>query len=197
MELINQALEFEKSKMRNMSTSDRVVASREAKRLILALNEIYKKSKDTKLMDIMKLLTAKKKKIEKRLKGRPDPAFQIMKLNVLGTELQPCCKDPATGYFRDGYCRTTSQDTGTHIVCAIMTTEFLDYTKSKGNDLSTPIPQWQFPGLVVGSIWCLCISRWLEAEKKGVAPPVVLESTFQKALNYTSLELLKRYEAIF
>ncbi|MDG1037374.1 MAG: hypothetical protein P8P15_02270 [Polaribacter sp.] len=75
MELINQALEFERSKMRNMSTSDRVVASREAKRLILALNEIYKKSKDTKLMDIMKLLTAKKRKIEKRLKGRPDPDF--------------------------------------------------------------------------------------------------------------------------
>ena len=78
MELINEALEFEKAKMRNMSTSDRVVASREAKRLILALNEIYKKSKDTKLMDIMKLLTAKKRKIEKRLKGRPDPDFQII-----------------------------------------------------------------------------------------------------------------------
>lgn len=117
-----------------------------------------------------------------------------MELNVLGTKLQACCTNPPTGYFRDGYCRTISQDTGTHIICAIMTTEFLAYTKLKGNDLSTPIPHWQFPGLVAGSKWCLCISRWLEAEKEGVAPPVVLESTLLKALNYTSLELLKQYE---
>lgn len=119
-----------------------------------------------------------------------------MELNVLVTKLKPFCTDPATGYFRDGYCRTMSQDTGTHIVCAIMTTEFLEYTKLKGNDLSTPIPQWQFPGLESGSKWCLCISRWLQAEKSGVAPPIVLESTLQKALEYTSIELLKRYEAI-
>ena len=117
-----------------------------------------------------------------------------MELNVLGTKLESCCTDPATGYFRDGYCRTISQDSGTHIVCAIMTKEFLTYTKSRGNDLSTPIPQWQFPGLVVGSKWCLCISRWLQAEKAGFAPPLVLEGTLQKALEYTSLELLKRYE---
>ena len=78
-----------------------------------------------------------------------------------------------------------------------MTTEFLDYTKLKGNDLSTPIPQWQFLGLVARSKWCLCISRWLQAEKAGVAPPIVLESTLQKALEYTSLELLKQYEVIF
>ena len=121
----------------------------------------------------------------------------MIELNVLGTQLKPCCTNPATGYFRDGYCRTMSQDTGTHIVCAIITTEFLDYTKLKGNDLSTPIPQWQFPGLVAGSKWCLCISRWLQAEKAGVAPPIVLESTLQKALDYTSLKLLKSYEAIF
>lgn len=119
-----------------------------------------------------------------------------MVLNVLGSELQLCCTDPVTGYFRDGYCRTISQDTGTHVVCAIMTTEFLAYTKSRGNDLTTPIPQWQFPGLVSGSKWCLCISRWLEAEKKDVAPPIVLESTALRALDYTSLELLKKYEAI-
>ncbi|MFT4575469.1 MAG: hypothetical protein ACI9SI_000377 [Polaribacter sp.] len=120
-----------------------------------------------------------------------------MELNVLGTELQPCCTDHSTGYFRDGYCRTMYQDTGTHIVCAIMTSEFLNYTKLKGNDLITPIPQWKFPGLVAGSKWCLCISRWLQAEKAGVAPPIVLESTLQKVLEYTSLELIKRYEAIF
>ena len=120
-----------------------------------------------------------------------------MELNVLGTKLEPCCTNPTTGYFRDGYCRTMSQDSGTHIICAIMTSEFLAYTKSRGNDLTTPIPQWQFPGLIPGSKWCLCISRWLEAEKAGVAPMVILESTLQKTLEYTSLEFLKRYEAIF
>ena len=119
-----------------------------------------------------------------------------MELNVLGTKLEPCCTDPVTGYFRDGFCCTISQDAGTHVVCAIMTTEFLAYTKSKGNDLSTPKPQWQFPGLVAGSKWCLCISRWLAAEKAGFAPKIILEGTSQKALDYTSLELLKQYEAI-
>ncbi len=120
-----------------------------------------------------------------------------MELNVLGTELVVCCTNPATGYFRDGLCRTASQDEGTHIVCAIMTDEFLKYTKLQGNDLSTPISQWQFPGLVAGSKWCLCVSRWLQAEKMGVAPPIVLEATSYKALKYTSIDLLKRYEAIF
>lgn len=104
--------------------------------------------------------------------------------------------NPATGYFRDGYCRTISEDYGSHVVCAIMTTEFLEYSKKRGNDLTTPIPQWQFPGLVEGSKWCLCISRWLEAEKAGVAPKVILKATHQKTLEYTSLELLKKYEAI-
>ncbi len=117
-----------------------------------------------------------------------------MHLNVLKTKLQPCCGNPATGYFRDGFCRTNLEDTGTHIVCAIMTTEFLEYTKSLGNDLTTPKPQWQFPGLTAGSKWCLCISRWLEAEKAGVAPYVILEATFIKALDYTTIDLLKRYE---
>ncbi len=117
-----------------------------------------------------------------------------MELNVLGTKLEPCCINPATGYFRDGYCRTVSQDNGTHILCAIMTDEFLAFTKSRGNDLSTPIPQWNFPGLVSGSKWCLCISRWLQAEKIGLAPAIVLEATLHRALEYTSIELLKRYE---
>ncbi|MGK0426202.1 MAG: hypothetical protein ACJAUR_000299, partial [Ulvibacter sp.] len=91
-------------------------------------------------------------------------------LNVLGTALKPCCNEPATGYFRDGFCRTIQEDSGTHIVCAIVTQEFLEYTKSRGNDLSTPIPHWSFPGLKAGSKWCLCISRWLEAERAGKAP---------------------------
>ncbi len=116
-----------------------------------------------------------------------------MELNVFGDKLEPCCLDPATGYLRDGYCCPLSQDAGTHVVCAMMTAEFLMYTKSRGNDLTTPIPQWSFPGLVEGSKWCLCISRWIEAEKAGVAPPVVLEATSHKALQYASLALLEKY----
>jgi len=116
-------------------------------------------------------------------------------LNILGTALEPCCNNPATGYFRDGFCRTIQEDSGTHILCAVVTQEFLDYTKSRGNDLTTPIPHWNFPGLKVGSKWCLCISRWLEAERIGKAPFVVLESTHKKALEYTTLELLQKYEA--
>ena len=83
-------------------------------------------------------------------------------LNILGTALELCCEDPKTGYFRDGFCRTTQEDSGTHILCAVVTQEFLDYTKSQGNDLSTPMPQWNFPGLKSGSKWCLCIDRWLD-----------------------------------
>lgn len=119
-----------------------------------------------------------------------------MELNVLGTELIPCCMDPITGYFRDGLCRTISMDTGTHVVCAVVTEDFLAFTKGRGNDLSTPIPQWQFPGLTPGDKWCLCISRWLEAVEAGVAPPIVLGATHKKALEYVSLEMLKRYEFI-
>ena len=117
-----------------------------------------------------------------------------MTQNVLGGELEACCFEPMTGYMRDGYCRTLAQDTGTHVVCAVVTEEFLSYTRSKGNDLTTPIPHWQFPGLKPGDKWCLCISRWLEAEKAGVAPGVVLASTHIKALEFTTLELLQRYE---
>lgn len=116
-------------------------------------------------------------------------------LNVLGTKLAPCCEDPATGYFRDGFCRTIKSDSGTHVVCAILTEEFLEFTKSRGNDLYTPIPHWNFPGLKAGSKWCLCISRWLEAERKGKAPFVILEATHEKALNYTTLEVLKKHKA--
>jgi uncharacterized protein (DUF2237 family) len=117
-------------------------------------------------------------------------------LNILGTKLKSCCNNPATGYFRDGFCRTIQEDSGTHILCAIITQEFLDFTKSRGNDLSTPIPHWNFPGLKPGSKWCLCISRWLEAERVGKAPFVVLEATHERALEYTTLELLQKYEAV-
>lgn len=98
-----------------------------------------------------------------------------------------------TGYFRDGFCRTISEDTGTHTVCAIVTQEFLEYSASKGNNLITPIPYYNFPGLKPGDKWCLCISRWLEAEKAGKAPFIILESTHLKSLEYTSLELLEKY----
>jgi uncharacterized protein (DUF2237 family) len=114
-------------------------------------------------------------------------------LNVLGTALESCCTDPITGYWRDGFCRTANEDQGTHVVCAIMTQEFLEYTKSKGNDLTRAIPAYQFPGLKAGDKWCLCILRWLEAEKAGVAPHIVLASTDDKALDYTTLELLNKY----
>ena len=117
-------------------------------------------------------------------------------LNILGTDLEACCDNPVTGYFRDGFCRTIQEDSGTHILCAVITQEFLDYTKSRGNDLTTPIPHWSFPGLKVGSKWCLCISRWLEAERAGKAPFVILEATHKKALEYTTLELLQKYEVV-
>ena len=116
-------------------------------------------------------------------------------LNVLGNPLIACCTAPMTGYFRDGYCRTITEDRGTHVVCAVMTEAFLEYTRNKGNDLSTPIPQWSFPGLKPGDLWCLCISRWLEAEKAGVAPQIKLEATTKEALQYTTLELLTKYVA--
>lgn len=115
-------------------------------------------------------------------------------LNVYGKPLISCCSDPMTGYFRDGFCRTMPQDTGTHVVCALITNEFLEFTKSKGNDLSTPIPQWNFPGLKAGDKWCLCVSRWLEAEKAGVAPKIDLNATHMKALEFTTLEFLETFK---
>ena len=117
-------------------------------------------------------------------------------LNVLGTTLEACCYEPLTGYMRDGFCRTMSQDTGTHVVCAVVSQEFLEYTRKHGNDLTTPVPHWRFPGLKPGDKWCLCISRWLEAEKAGVAPSVLLEATHMKALEFTTLEKLKRYALV-
>ena len=116
-----------------------------------------------------------------------------MELNIFGESLTACCSDPMTGYFRDGFCRTISEDTGTHTVCAIVTEEFLDYSASRGNNLMRPMPHWNFPGLQPGDKWCLCISRWLEAEKVGKAPPIILEATHQKTLQYASLELLQQY----
>ena len=119
-----------------------------------------------------------------------------MEKNVFGEELKVCCTSPMTGYFRDGNCRTISEDTGTHTVCAIMTDEFLDFSLSKGNNLITPIPYYNFPGLKAGDKWCLYASRWVEAEKAGKAPLVILEATHEKTLDFTSLETLVKYAYI-
>lgn len=113
----------------------------------------------------------------------------------MGGSLQSCCFEPKTGFYRDGFCKTGDEDYGTHVVCAIMTEEFLEFTKLRGNDLSTPIPQWGFPGLKPGDKWCLCVMRWVAAQKAGKAPRVVLEATHEKALEYTSLEVLLSYQA--
>lgn len=113
--------------------------------------------------------------------------------NVLGTTLETCCTSPMTGYYRDGVCSTGAGDTGVHVVCAQVTEEFLAFTKSRGNDLSTPMPMFNFPGLKSGDRWCLCASRWKEAFDAGVAPPVVLQSTHAAALEYATLDELKQH----
>jgi uncharacterized protein len=114
-------------------------------------------------------------------------------MNVLGSALESCCTNPMTGYYRDGVCRTGAGDVGTHVVCAQVTEEFLAFTKSRGNDLSTPRPEFNFPGLKPGDRWCLCATRWQEALEAGVAPSVVLASTHALAVEYVSLDDLKRY----
>lgn len=114
--------------------------------------------------------------------------------NVLGGALQTCCTDPMTGFYRDGKCNTGEDDYGTHVICAEMTDEFLAFTRSKGNDLITPKPNYRFPGLKPGDKWCLCALRWREALQAGVAPPVVLERTHQKALQFVKLEDLQAHE---
>ncbi|MCC5941924.1 MAG: DUF2237 domain-containing protein [Balneolaceae bacterium] len=110
--------------------------------------------------------------------------------NVFGEKLITCSEDPLTGFFRNGCCDTGPEDRGRHLVCAIMTAEFLIFSKSRGNDLSTPIPQYNFPGLVDGDRWCLCALRWKEAYDAGVAPEVILEATNESVLKYVPMEAL-------
>lgn len=112
--------------------------------------------------------------------------------NVLGGELKSCCTDPMTGFYRDGYCRTGADDTGRHTVCILATDEFLAFSKAAGNDLSTPMPQYAFPGLHAGDKWCLCMLRWREALNAGMAPQVYLEATHEAALTVVSLDDLRR-----
>ena len=113
--------------------------------------------------------------------------------NVLGEKLAMCCTDPMTGFYRDGKCNTGVGDMGAHVVCAQMTEEFLNFTKARGNDLSTPAPMYNFPGLKPGDCWCLCALRWKEALDEGVAPPVVLAATHASTLEYVDLADLKKY----
>ena len=113
-------------------------------------------------------------------------------VNVLDGPLEPCSTEPITGFFRDGCCNTNALDTGSHTVCAYMTEDFLSFSKSKGNDLSTPRPEFGFEGLKPGDKWCLCASRWLQAEREGRAPKVSLTSTHKSALKTISIDLLKK-----
>jgi uncharacterized protein len=114
--------------------------------------------------------------------------------NVLGTPLVPCSYDPLTGYYRDGCCNTDAHDHGTHVVCARVTQEFLVFSLGRGNDLMTPRPEYRFAGLEAGDRWCLCAARWHEALEAGVAPPVILECTHEKALEFATIEQLRMHE---
>lgn len=118
----------------------------------------------------------------------PEPA-----LNVLGRPLQPCSFQPLTGYFRDGCCNTRADDFGRHVVCVKVTEAFLKFSKGAGNDLSTPRPEYGFPGLKPGDQWCLCLTRWKEAHEAGCAPQVVLEASHQSALKLVPLSVLQEH----
>jgi uncharacterized protein (DUF2237 family) len=115
----------------------------------------------------------------------------MTELNVLGEPLEPCGTDPMTGFYRDGSCACGPDDVGLHAVCAVVTAEFLEHQRSVGNDLSTPRPEWQFPGLNPGDRWCVVAARWLQAHEDGVAAPVVLASTNARALEVIPIELLQ------
>ena len=113
--------------------------------------------------------------------------------NVIGTDLQPCSIDPITGWFRDGTCETAPEDLGSHTICAVVTNEFLDHQTSVGNDLITPMPQYQFPGLKPGDRWCVTARNWLVAYRDGVATPVVLAATHERALKIVPLDVLQEH----
>ena len=113
--------------------------------------------------------------------------------NVLGGELEPCGTDPLTGFYRDGCCRTGEEDLGSHTICAVVTAEFLEHQKGIGNDLSTPVPQYRFPGLVPGDRWCVTARNWLRAHNDGAAAFVVLASTHESALEIVPLEVLQEH----
>ncbi len=113
--------------------------------------------------------------------------------NVLGGILGSCSERPMTGFFRNGCCNTSDEDAGSHTVCVALTREFLEYSRFRGNDLSTPMPQYGFPGLQAGDLWCLCAARWLEAYHHGMAPKVHLRRTHRRALDIVPLDVLRKY----
>ena len=115
--------------------------------------------------------------------------------NVLGQPLQACCFSPLTGYFRDGWCKTDEQDRGSHVICVKVSEEFLLFSSMQGNDLSTPVPDYRFRGLKQGDKWCLCAMRWQEAFDAGMAPPVYLSATHERALEFVSLTDLQAHAA--
>ena len=119
----------------------------------------------------------------------------LMARNVLGGELELCSLDPLTGWWRDGCCNTDQNDYGVHTVCVVVTDEFLEFSRSVGNDLSTPMPAHRFPGLKAGDRWCLCAARWVEAKRAGVAPDVVLEATHARTLEWADLSDMKDHRA--
>jgi uncharacterized protein (DUF2237 family) len=116
-----------------------------------------------------------------------------MAKNVLGTELKTCCMDPITGWYRDGYCNTDGDDVGQHTACVAVTAEFLEFLKSRGNDLITPKPEYQFVGLKPGDHWCVCVGSWAEAYQAGVAAPIDLEATHEYALEFVDMDALRAH----
>jgi uncharacterized protein len=132
-------------------------------------------------------------RITKSQKMPLDPTPASSARNVLGGPLAACCFAPRTGYFRDGFCHTGAQDLGSHTVCAQVTHAFLAFSKQRGNDLTTPRPEFDFPGLKDGDRWCLCVRRWKEALDAGVAPPVLLTATHERALDVVTLEQLQAH----
>lgn len=127
-----------------------------------------------------------------------DEDYGPQSINVLGTPMKCCCENVrnsgiGTGFYRNGYCSTGTEDLGRHTVCIQATAEFLDYSKKVGNDLSTPVPQYMFPGLNAGDLWCLCAQRWVQAYQAGMAPKLFLQSTHEKTLSYVPLEILRNY----
>lgn len=121
----------------------------------------------------------------------PDP--NINRLNVLGESLASCCYAPITGYFRNGFCHTATTDLGQHTLCAEMTAEFLNFSLKVGNDLITPLPEVDFPGLAPGDFWCICVTRWVDAYQASVAPPIKLQACHQAVLSYVPLNILMEY----
>ena len=150
--------------------------------MFLAINAISAQSKVVK----------KKKKVSPNACLAMPSSTESTSKNVLGTSLQSCCTTTRTGFYRNGRCETGPNDAGVHVVCAEVTDAFLQFSKSRGNDLTTPFPAYGFAGLKAGDKWCLCASRWREAYEAGVAPPVFLAATHENALLFVSLEALQK-----